>query len=396
LAHDSRIPGKAAVDDLNVPLGQSPSPKRQVPIARLATYGVAGLLGGALTVFVLWAAVVRDPLGGEPSAQVTLPPVAVPEAPPPQQSAKIDTPQKDASPPAGTQTVNIIDGSTGKKQEVVIGASPESKRSAADPRLIESSRHGPIPRIAADGLRPSEAYASKLAAKSDPDGPQIAIVVGGLGVSATATANALSKLPNAISFAFTPYGTDLDMLISQAREKGHEVLLQVPMEPHDYPENDPGPQTLLSSLSAEQNVDRLHWLFSRMQGYVGVTNFMGARFTASDHTLAPVLRELSKRGLIYVDDGSSPRSQAGQIAGANKLPYARAEVIIDATPSATEIDNALRRLETLARSGGGVVVGYSSALPASIDRIAKWAKAAQGRGIVLVPVTAAAVRARSS
>lgn len=385
------------MDDLNVPLGQGLSPKRRFPIARLAAYGLAGLLGGALTGFVLWAAVVRDPLGGEPSAQVSLPPVAVPEAPPPQQSAKIDTQQKDAAPPAGTQTVNIIDGSTGKKQEVVIGVSSESKRSGADPRLIEQSRHGPIPRIAADGLRPSEVYARKPATgNSNPDGPQIAIVVGGLGISATATANALSKLPHAISFAFTPYGTDLDMLVAQAREKGHEVLLQVPMEPHDYPENDPGPQTLLSSLSAEQNVDRLHWLFSRMQGYVGVTNFMGARFTASDHALAPVLRELSKRGLIYVDDGSSPRSQAGQIAGANKLPYAKAEVIIDATPSAAEIDNALRRLETLARGSGGVVVGYSSALPASIDRIAKWAKAAQGRGIVLVPVTTAAVRARSS
>ena len=396
LVDDSRIPGTAAVDDLNAPLGQAPSPKRRFPISRLAAYGLAITLGAALTGFVLWAAIVRDPLGGEPSAQVALPPVLVPEAPPPQQAAAIDAPRKDAPPP-GTQIVNIIDGSTGKKQEVVIGGAAESKRSGADPRLIESSRHGPIPRIAADGLRPFEAYASKpVAGKSNPDGPQIAIVVGGLGISATATANALSKLPNAVSFAFTPYGTDLDMLVAQARDKGHEVLLQVPMEPHDYPENDPGPQTLLSSLSAEQNVDRLHWLFSRMQGYVGVTNFMGARFSASDHALAPVLRELSKRGLIYVDDGSSPRSQAGQIAGANKLPYAKAEVVIDATPSAAEIDNALKRLETLARSGSGVVVGYSSALPASIDRIAKWAKAAQGRGIVLVPVTTAAVRARSS
>ena len=385
------------MDDLNAPLGQGPSPKRRFPIARLAAHGLAATLGVALTGFVLWAALVRDPLGGEPSAQVSLPPVEAPEAPAPQQAAKIETPQKDAPPPAGTQTVTIIDGSSGKRQDVVIPSSAESKRSAADPRLIESSRHGPIPRIAADGLRPSEAYARKPStAKANPDGPQIAIVVGGLGVSATATANALSKLPGAVSFAFTPYGTDLDMLAAQAREKGHEVLLQIPMEPHDYPENDPGPQTLLSSLSAEQNVDRLHWLFSRMQGYVGVTNFMGARFTASDTALAPVLRELSKRGLIYVDDGSSPRSQAGQIAGANKLPYAKAEVVIDATPSAVEIDNALKRLESLARGGGGIVVGYSSALPASIDRIAKWAKAAQGRGIVLVPVTAAAVRARSS
>jgi polysaccharide deacetylase 2 family uncharacterized protein YibQ len=383
------------VDDLNTPLGQGPSPKRRFPMAKLVARSVAGLLGAALAAFVLWVAVVRDPLGGEPNAQATIPLPQTAEAPAPQAPEKTVQPDN-AVQDAGTKTVTIIDGSSGKRQDVVIANSSESKRNTGDPRLLEQSRHGSIPRIASDGLRPSDVYARKPSAeKANPDGPQIAIIVGGLGVSATATANALSKLPGAVTFAFTPYGNELDMLVSQAREKGHEVLLQVPMEPHDYPDNDPGPQTLLSSLSAEQNVDRLHWLFSRMQGYVGITNFMGARFTASDHALAPVLRELSKRGLIYVDDGSSPRSQAGQIAGANKLPYVKADVVIDATPSAVEIDNALKRLETLAR-GRGVVVGYSSALPASIDRIAKWAKSAQGRGIVLVPVTAPAVRARST
>jgi polysaccharide deacetylase 2 family uncharacterized protein YibQ len=386
------------VDDLNAPLGQGPSQERRFPIARLAAQGVAGLLFVALAAFAMWAAIARDPLGGEPSAQAPIPPPQTAEAPPPQ-IPQADRPRQDAppaaQPPAGTQTVTIIDGMSGKRQEVVIATS-EGRRSAGDPRVLEPSRHGPIPKIAPDGQRPSEIYARKLAAeKRNPDGPQIAIIVGGLGISATATANALSKLPGPVTLAFTPYGSDLDTMVAQAREKGHEVLLQVPMEPYDYPDNDPGPQTLLSSLSAEQNVDRLHWLFSRMQGYVGITNFMGARFTASDNALAPVLRELSRRGLIYVDDGSSPRSQAGQIAGANKLPYAKAEVVIDAVPSAVEIDNALKRLETLAR-GRGVVVGYSSALPASIDRIAKWAKSAQGRGIVLVPVTAAAVRANST
>jgi polysaccharide deacetylase 2 family uncharacterized protein YibQ len=388
---DSRIPGIAAVDELNAPLGQGPSPKRPFPIARLAAQGVAGLLGLALAIFVLWASVVRDPMGGEPHAQAPIPPVQKAEAPAAQPANPV-TPEK-AAPPPGAQTVNIIDGMTGKRQEVVIGTPSDRTRATGDPRLLETTRHGPIPRIGSDGVRPSEVYASKE--KQAPGARRIAIVVGGLGVSATTTANALSKLPGAVSLAFTPYGNDLDVLVAQARDKGHEVLLQIPMEPHDYPDNDPGPQTLLSSLSAEQNIDRLHWLFSRIQGYVGIINFMGARFTASENALAPVLRELSKRGLIYVDDGSSPRSQAGQIAGANKLPYTRAEVAIDAVPSAAEIDNALKRLESLARSGV-VVVGYSSALPASIDRIAKWAKSAQSRGIVLVPVTVAAVRPRSS
>ena len=105
---------------------------------------------------------------------------------------------------------------------------------------------------------------------------------------------------------------------------------------------------------------------SRFQGYVGVTNLMGARFTATEPALAPVLREIGKRGLIYFDDGSSPRSLAGQIAGASNVPFAKADTVLDAVPTAAEIDSALARLEATARSRG-VAVGTASALPV-IDR----------------------------
>jgi uncharacterized protein len=167
------------------------------------------------------------------------------------------------------------------------------------------------------------------------------------------------------------------------------------MEPFDYPDNDPGPQTLLTSLSAGQNVERLHWFLSRLQGYVGIANYMGGRFTATESALAPVLREAAKRGLIYVEDGTSPRSLAGQIAGANNLAYAKADLTIDAVPSAGEIDHALTRLEKTARERG-VAVGMANALPASIERIANWAKAAESHGVLLVPISAVAVRGKSS
>jgi polysaccharide deacetylase 2 family uncharacterized protein YibQ len=392
------------VDDLNTPLGQESKPQpRRLFSAQLAGQGVAGLLGLAVLGFVAWAILVRDPLGGEPTASAPVATAQSADASAGKQSPVPDAPVQQAPPaqpdkaPPGSQTITIIDGSSGKRQDVLIPASGEgAKRSAADPRLLEPSRHGPIPKVGPDGARPADVYSKRNASeKANPDGPQVAIVIGGLGVSAASTADALSKLPPNVTFAFTPYGSDLDNLVGRARDKGHEILLQVPMEPHDYPDNDPGPQTLLSSLSADQNVDRLHWLFSRMQGYVGVSNFMGARFTASDAALAPVLREVSRRGLIYVDDGSSPRSQAAQIAGANRLPFAKADVVIDAVPSAAEIDNALKRLESAARDRG-MAVGFSSSLPASIDRIAKWAKAAQGRGIVLVPITKLAIKSGSS
>jgi polysaccharide deacetylase 2 family uncharacterized protein YibQ len=167
------------------------------------------------------------------------------------------------------------------------------------------------------------------------------------------------------------------------------------MEPFDYPDNDPGPQTLLTSLDPGQNVDRLQWLMSRFQGYVGIANAMGARFTASETSLAPVLQETAKRGLLYLDDGSSQRSVAGQIAGAHNLPFAKADLVIDAVPTPGDVDRALARLEAIARERG-VAVGMASALPVSIERIAKWAKAAESRGVLLVPISAASNKAKSS
>jgi len=207
--------------------------------------------------------------------------------------------------------------------------------------------------------------------------------------------NPFAKLPGPVTLGFAPYGADLDRTAARARESGHELLLQVPMEPFDYPDNDPGPQTLLTSLDVAQNVDRLHWLMSRFQGYVGIANFMGARFTSSEQALAPVLKEAAKRGLIYVDDGTSARSVASQVAGANNLAFAKADVVLDTLPTAADVDRALNRLEAIARDRG-VAVGSANALPVSIERIAKWAKAAESRGVLLVPITAVIARAKSS
>jgi polysaccharide deacetylase 2 family uncharacterized protein YibQ len=273
----------------------------------------------------------------------------------------------------------------------------QKTEAGVDERLLEGTRHGRIPRIGANGLRPIDVYGhSADAAPLKPGAVRVAIVVGGLGVSAAGTADALSRLPPAVTLAFAPYGANLESLATRARQGGHELLLQTPMEPFDYPDNDPGPQTLLTSLAAEQNLDRLHWVMARLQGYVGITNYMGARFTASEKALAPMLDDISKRGLLYLDDGSSARSVAAQIAGANNMPFAKADEVIDAVTAPSEIDRALARLEAEARKRGGVAIGTATALPVSIERIVRWAKDAESRGVVLVPVSVAALKPKSS
>jgi len=397
-------------DDLSKPLGKANRRKKKrfvLPVPWV-TRTIAGALTVCAAVLVGWILFVDDPYGGEPAA-VIHGAIAVTQT---KAANEGQVPAKPAAPAveAEKKTVTIIDGSTGKRQEVNVNqqsapSEPAQKKSelkaeanpdaAIDQRVTDTSRHGPIPKIGADGARPADVYARPVKPQADrADQPRIAIVIEGLGIGANGTAEALAKLPAPVTFAFVPYGIDIERWVSRARGEGHEVLLQVGMEPFDYPDNDPGPQTLLTSLTAEHNIDRLHWYLARFQGYVGVTSLMGARFMATGEALSPVIREAGKRGLIFFDDGLSPRSNAAQISGAANVAFAKADAVIDAVPTAAAIDNALARLEAIAKSRG-IAVGAAGALPITIARIAEWAKAADARGILLVPVSMAANRAKT-
>lgn len=393
-------------DDLSAPLGQDRPRKRRYRIPFTAPQAIAAGLGLFLVTFAGFAIFNTNPMGGEPMAKVAYDPATLPgEKTPPKTAAPKEPATAVKEGAAGQQTITIIDGTSGARQSVVIGAGADTPAQAdappavmanINPKLLESSRYGMIP-VAAGGLKPFKVYAAgsdteRVAAAKKPT---IAIVISGLGVGAAKTADAITKLPGAVSLAFTPYGSDPGKLVERARAQKHEVLLQIPMEPFDYPDNDPGPQTLLTTLPGDQNIDRLTWHMSRFQGYVGLANFMGSRFVATDAAMQSVIKEAAKRGLGWFDDGSSARSVAGVIAEGQAMPFAKANVSIDTVPTQAEIDRALTRLEALAREHGSAV-GIASALPISIDRIAIWAKQLDSRGIMLVPLTTAMLKPKSS
>jgi polysaccharide deacetylase 2 family uncharacterized protein YibQ len=389
-------------DDLSAPLGQKTErQKRRFRLPFTAMQALAVLLGLFLVAFLTIAIFTDNPFGGEPVARIALrQPAAADEKLP---GAEKATKSVQQAPTGDNKTVTIIDGSSGKRQDIVIGSDAGDKSGAEpttatamagiDARLLEKSRYGMIP-VVADGLKPFTVYAADADRTKAAKMPVVAIVVGGLGVGAAKTADAIMKLPPAVTLAFTPYGADPAKLAERARAQRHEILLQVPMEPFDYPDNDPGPQTLLTTLTPEQNIDRLYWHLSRFQGYAGIANFMGARFTATDAVMQPIIREAAKRGLGYLDDGSSPRSAAPSLTAAQAMPFAKADFTIDAVPTSAEIDRTLVKLETLAKERG-LAVGVASALPISIERLAAWIKTLDSRGIMLVPLTTAMLKSKS-
>ncbi|WP_441233180.1 divergent polysaccharide deacetylase family protein [Bradyrhizobium sp. 930_D9_N1_4] len=403
-------------DDLSAPLGQDkPRRKRRLRLPFTAMQLLAVLLGLFLVAFAGFAIFNKDPLGGEPMTRIAIrePGKAADEKPAAsghgqetKQESKQET--KDAPKQAGEQkTVTMIDGSTGTRHDVVIGAGEAADKGEAasasapppvmagiDPKLLEKSRYGMIPVVAGD-LKPFNVYAADADRAKAAKMPVVAILIGGLGVGAAKTTDAIMRLPPAVTLAFTPYGADPGKLAERARAQRHEIFLQIPMEPYDFPDNDPGPQTLLTSLTADQNMDRLYWHLSRMQGYAGLTNFMGARFVATEPAMTPIIREAAKRGLGFFDDGSSPRSIASQAAGSAAMPFGKGDIAIDVVPTPAEIDRALSKLEAAARERG-VAVGIASALPVSIERVSAWTKTLSDRGILLVPLTTAMLKSKSS
>jgi polysaccharide deacetylase 2 family uncharacterized protein YibQ len=257
---------------------------------------------------------------------------------------------------------------------------------APDPALVQRTPLGPLPIIAPDGRRAWQVYARPFEASDKR--PRIAILVSGLGTSEAATEAAIQGLPGGVTLAFWPYSDKLDHWIKLARAAGHEVVLNLPMEPENYPAFDPGPKTLLTSLSPQQNLERLEWALSRVTGYVGVADFQGSRFTASRRDLEPVLETLNQRGLIFVDSRATPRSMTPEIAYLMGLPWAsNSRFLDDAQVSRTAIDARLRELETIARTEKRAL-GIGAAYPVTLERISTWAKGLNEKGFALAPVTA--------
>jgi len=382
-------------DLINEPLGQAPAAR---PLRKARIVVVVGLLALAIGAAALLRTVDWRG-GGEPFA------VARIEQPPGQSGAPAATSAKtDAAQAANADEIEadsgvkvVRSGGAGPGGSMIIDV-PQALTlrlpPAPDRRLAEKSRFGLLPRVGADGARPADVYARPVfaSAKLRPGAPRVALLVGGLGLNPASTSDAIARLPAAVSLGFAPYGDDLEGEAAAAREAGHETLLQSPMEPITYPSDNPGPHTLLTGASDADNLDSLRWQMGRFVGYAGVVNHLGGKFTADARALAPALSEIAARGLFYLDDGSSPRSLVHDVAPTLGLASAAADAVVDADAAPAAIDAALTRLEALARARGAAI-GVATALPSSLDRIARWSAGLEARGVELVPVSALTARA---
>ncbi|RAK56175.1 divergent polysaccharide deacetylase family protein [Phenylobacterium soli] len=271
-----------------------------------------------------------------------------------------------------------ITWNSGASAKPVAGALPAAPIAG----LYAPGPGGPLPIISADGRTPFDGYKRPFVSNGRP---KVALVIGGLGLNARATRQAIETLPPEITLSFAPYAEGLQGWIDEARAHGHEVLLETPMEPMDYPDNDPGPYTLMADGSPPEVVKKLEWVLSRATGYYGLTNYLGSRFLASPAAYQAFASATGGRGLGFIDDGSGARLNTGS------LPRASAERVIDDQLSQSAIDQQLAALESGAMQRGQAL-GAGFAYPVTLEKVAKWSASIGERGLQLAPASALAVR----
>ncbi|MET0439199.1 MAG: divergent polysaccharide deacetylase family protein [Devosia sp.] len=352
-----------------------------LPVARIL-FGLIGVIAiGTVARLVL----VDDPTGGRPSQEAAIASTQLGNSVADSVASGPVTITADPQQYPADGSITVVPGPAADTASAEAHSAPNSL--GIVPELSEETANGAIPRISGTGQTPFATYQYPFEAASAGTGPRIALIVTGLGINEQGSLDAIAQLPDLVTLAFAPYGKALQNTVTVARGGGHEVMLEVPLEPFDFPQNDPGPHTLLTGEAPRDNLEKLFWLMARFGGYFGIINNMGARFTASAGDFGPVMEELGARGVGYIDDGSSNRSVSAQLASANKVPYARASMLIDANPARSSILSALDSLEAEAVEHGSAI-GIVSALPISIQAVSEWSAGLDSKGIALVPASA--------
>lgn len=184
--------------------------------------------------------------------------------------------------------------------------------------------------------------------------PRVAIIIDDLGYDlkrAVAFINfepglSLSVLPQA------PYSREI---VQMALKHKRDVLLHLPMEPKNYPHINPGPGTLLTTMSDETLVRNVDLLLDSIDGIAGVNNHMGSAFTEREDKMAVVLREIARRDLFFVDSRTTAKSVAFGLAEELGVKAAKRSVFIDNELTPQAMKYQMERLFGLARHSSGVI-----------------------------------------
>lgn len=216
--------------------------------------------------------------------------------------------------------------------------------------------------------------------------PKIVVVLSGLGLSRTTTEGVFT-LPAEVTLSFSPYANAVDEWSSRAKELGYEVMMDLPLEPNDYPTNDAGPYALLSESEDAANLTQLSEVLDLpKQPLFGGVAAVDEKFTFTEAKILPVLQELKKRKLLLLYNNRPRNYFLPQLAKQKDFPIIAYDLVIDAELSEEAIRAVFAKAkEEATKKGFAILLGRP--YPITVERLHAWLKTFRDEGLVLVPLS---------
>jgi polysaccharide deacetylase 2 family uncharacterized protein YibQ len=220
---------------------------------------------------------------------------------------------------------------------------------------------------------------------SSPARSQVAIVIDDLGWNLEA-ARALLDLDVPLSFAILPNAPYRTVIAQEARRRGRDILLHLPMEPYKYPHVDPGRPVLLSTMNTSELAAEVEVALAALPPVVGVNNHMGSRLTEDRKAMRAVMQRIKRHNLFFLDSRTSQKSLASQVAREMGVRTAERQVFLDNETETTKIHGQLDQLTTLARVRGNAI-GTGHPHPETVQALRHALPGLQQAGIEIVPIS---------
>lgn len=230
----------------------------------------------------------------------------------------------------------------------------------------------------------NQSLESEAASETDKDYKQarVALVIDDLGW-VTSTASQFEQLSIPLTMGLLPGRPESSRLYDRWREE-YEFILHMPMEPVDYPEDDPGRFALMSSMTSGKIKEILRYFLEKYPRVVGMNNHMGSSFTTKRRGMEAVMEFLAEKDLFYFDSLTSSRSVARKMARKRDVPLITNQVFLDRKQDKSAIREQFKELIEIARENGAAVgIGHIQH-ENTVRVLARWVPYYQKRGINFV------------
>ncbi len=213
---------------------------------------------------------------------------------------------------------------------------------------------------------------------------KVAIIIDDWGYS-TKNCQYLRDIKSHVTVAVLPDLPHSADVIQCAHEAGQEIMLHLPMEPHDNSDKYPEDYVLKTSMSPIKVDSLLTKILDKMPFVDGVNNHMGSKATEDKRLMTTVFKQLKYRGLFFVDSRVTSKSVCAPLARQMDVPFTARDIFLDNVNERKAIENQLAALARIAKKRGkALAIGHDRSLTLQViaDRIPWFTE----QGIELVPV----------